>query len=235
MMALFALIQPNQGSNNKIHVQTNKLTNPKSFLLLFLQPKKNYMKNFTLGLNIFLAIAVFVLAYFQFSSKKAVVAAPTGNAASSGFKIAYFESDSLETGFDYYKEVSKELAASEQQKRSELLAQRNAYIEKVKEYQAKGQSMTQMEAAKANQDVENRQKAIQANEQAKSQEIQDERFKKLQDVKKKIEDYLKEYNSNKTYSFILSSSSDLMYYKDSTYDITKDLIKGLNEKYTKKK
>jgi outer membrane protein len=92
-----------------------------------------------------------------------------------------------------------------------------------------------MEAAKANQDVEERQKQIQANEQTKSQEIQDERFKKLQDVKKKIEEYLKEYNKNNTYSFILSSSSDLMYYKDSTYDITKDLIKGLNEKYNKKK
>ncbi|MBC7721722.1 MAG: OmpH family outer membrane protein [Pedobacter sp.] len=195
------------------------------------------MKNFTIGLNVVLVIAVAILFYLHFSSAKHTIA-PTvvaGNAPTSSFKIAYFESDSLETGFDYYKQISKELAASEQQKRSDLLGQRNAYIEKVKGYQAKGQSMTQMEAAKANQDVEERQKAIQANEQQKSQEIQDERFKKLQDVKKKIEEYLKEYNKNKTYSFILSSSSDLMYYKDNAYDITKDLIKGLNEKYNKKK
>lgn len=195
------------------------------------------MKSFTIGLKVVLVIAVAILFYLHFASAKQTIAptAAASNAASSGFKIAYFESDSLETGFDYYKQISKELAASEQQKRSDLLGQRNAYIEKVKEYQAKGQSMTQMEAAKANQDVEERQKNIQATEQQKSQEIQDERFKKLQDVKKKIEEYLKEYNKNKTYSFILSSSSDLMYYKDSTYDITKDLIKGLNEKYNKKK
>ena len=195
------------------------------------------MKNFTLGLNVVLVIAVAVLFYLHFSSAKPVkvAASVTNSSAISNFKIAYFESDSLETGFDYYKQISKELAASEQQKRSQLLSERNAYIEKVKEYQAKGQSMTQMEAAKANQDVEQRQKAIQANEQQKSQEIQDERFKKLQDIKKKIEDYLKDYNKNKIYSFILSSSSELMYYKDSAYDITKDLIKGLNEKYPKKK
>jgi outer membrane protein len=192
------------------------------------------MKNFTIGLNAALVIAVAVLFYLQFANKKSVATAPA-TVANNSFKIAYFESDSLETGFEYYKEVSKELAASEQQKRSDLLSQRNAYIEKVKEYQAKGQSMTQMEAAKANQDVEERQKAIQSNEQQKSQEIQDERFKKLLDVKKKIEDYLKEYNKNKTYAFILSSSSELMYYKDSAYDITKDLIKGLNQKYPKKK
>lgn len=195
------------------------------------------MKNFILGLNVVLVIAVAVLFYLHFATAKQTIAPATvvGNAPSSGFKIAYFESDSLENGFDYYKQISKELAASEQQKRSDLLGQRNSYIEKVKEYQAKGQSMTQMEAAKANQDVDQRQKTIQANEQQKSQEIQDERFKKLQDVKKKIEEYLKEYNKNKIYSFILSSSSDLMYYKDNSYDITKDLIKGLNEKYTKKK
>ncbi len=195
------------------------------------------MKNFTLGLNVVLVIAVAVLFYLHFSSAKPVKVAASviNSSAISNFKIAYFESDSLETGFDYYKQISKELATSEQQKRSQLLNERNAYIEKVKEYQAKGQSMTQMEAAKANQDVEQRQKAIQANEQQKSQEIQDERFKKLQDIKKKIEDYLKDYNKNKIYSFILSSSSELMYYKDSAYDITKDLIKGLNEKYPKKK
>ena len=195
------------------------------------------MKNFTPVLNVVLAIAVAVLFYLHFSSaKKTVTTAPiVTQATNNNFKIAYFESDSLETGFEYYKQISKELGASEQQKRNELLTQRNAFVEKVKEYQAKGQSMTQVEAAKANQDVEQRQKQIQATEQTKSQEIQDERFKKLQDVKKKIEEYLKEYNKNNTYSFILSSSSDLMYYKDNTYDITKDLIKGLNVKYSKKK
>ena len=195
------------------------------------------MKNFTPVLNVVLAIAVAVLFYLHFSSaKKTVTTAPiVTQATNNNFKIAYFESDSLETGFEYYKQISKELGASEQQKRNELLTQRNAFVEKVKEYQAKGQSMTQVEAAKANQDVEQRQKQIQATEQTKSQEIQDERFKKLQDVKKKIEEYLKEYNKNNTYSFILSSSSDLMYYKDNTYDITKDLIKGLNVIYSKKK
>ena len=194
------------------------------------------MKNFTLGLNVVIVIAIVVLFYLHFASAKKTEpnAQATAQKTTNSFKIAYFESDSLETGFDYYKQVSKELAASEQQKRNEILAQRNAFVEKVKEYQAKGQTMTQMEAAKANQDVEARQKQIQATEQTKSQEIQDERFKKLQDVKKKIEEYLKDYNKNNTYSFILSSSSDLMYYKDNTYDITKDLIKGLNEKYNKK-
>jgi outer membrane protein len=68
-----------------------------------------------------------------------------------------------------------------------------------------------------------------------SDEMQDETFRKMQDVKKKIEDYLKEYNKDKGYAFVFSSSVDLMYLKDSTYNITQDVVNGLNRLYKKKK
>ncbi len=193
------------------------------------------MKNFTIGLNAALVIAVAVLFYLQFSGKKAAVTASPAGATNSSFKIAYFVEDSLQSGFEYYSERVKELAAKQQQIRTQLLAERNAFGEKVREYQAKGQTMTQMEAAKANQDIEQRQKTMQTNEQEKSQTFEEERFKVGQDIRTKIEAFLKDYNKNKTYAFVLSSSSEIIYYKDSTYDITKDLIKGLNEKYPKKK
>ena len=67
------------------------------------------------------------------------------------------------------------------------------------------------------------------------QEMQDESLKKLQDVKKKIEDYLKDYNKDKGYSYIFAGSPDLIYYKDTVYNITGDMLKGLNELYKKKK
>ncbi|MFP5041826.1 OmpH family outer membrane protein [Parasediminibacterium sp. JCM 36343] len=195
------------------------------------------MKNFTLGLNIFLAVAVAILFYLHFSSKQCTghgsAALPT-NAQPGSFKVAYFEMDSLQSNFEYYKQVAKDLGNSEQQKRSDLATKKNAYIAKVKEYQAKGQSMSQTEMAQAQQDIAQREREYTQEEQAKSQEMQDESFKKLQDVKKKIEDYLKDYNKNKTYSFIIASNADLIYYKDSAYNITNDLIKGLNALYKTK-
>jgi len=192
------------------------------------------MKNFTLGINIILVIAVAILFYLHFSTCKKESATcslnKTTNQAKS-FKVAYFEMDSLQSNFNYYKEIAKELGNSEQQKRSDLAAKKNAYVAKVKEYQSKGQSMSQAEMAKAQQDIAQREHDYQLEEQSKSQEMQEESFKKLQDVKKKIEDYLKEYNKDNTYSFIISSSADLIYYKDSSYNITNDLIKGLNALY----
>jgi outer membrane protein len=76
---------------------------------------------------------------------------------------------------------------------------------------------------------------LKTQEQIKSQELQDESIKKIQEVKKSIEAYLKEFNKNKNYSYILSSSNDIIYLKDTTYNITNELIQGLNETYKKTK
>ena len=195
------------------------------------------MKNFTLALNIVLVIAVAVLFYLHFSTCRKASPTCTSNGSNKpgkSFRVAYFEMDSLQSNFNYYKQVAKELGNSEQQKRNDLAAKKNAYASKVKEYQSKGQSMSQAEMAKAQQDIAQIEHDYQVEEQSKSQEMQEESFKKLQDVKKKIEDYLKEYNKDNTYSFIISSSADLIYYKDSTYNITNDLIKGLNALYKAK-
>jgi outer membrane protein len=53
-------------------------------------------------------------------------------------------------------------------------------------------------------------------------------------VKRKIEDFLKAYNQQKGYSLILNNYPDLIYYKDPAYDITADLVQGLNNMYKKK-
>jgi len=196
------------------------------------------MKNFTLISNVVLAVAVAVLFYLHFSNCKKCStpsASTSVNKQSGNFKIAYFDLDSLENNFNYYKQVAKDLGNSEQQKRNELASKKDAYVAKVKEYQAKGQGMSQAELQAAQQDIAQREKDYTQTEQQKSQEMQEENFKRLQDVKKKIEDYLKEYNKDKTYAFIISSSADLVYYKDSAYNITNDLVKGLNELYKTKK
>ena len=77
-------------------------------------------------------------------------------------------------------------------------------------------------------------KTFQNKEQMLNQDLQNESFKRLQEVKKKVEDYLKEYNKDKGYSYVFTSSPDLIYLKDSVYNITSDLIKGLNNQYKKK-
>ena len=56
----------------------------------------------------------------------------------------------------------------------------------------------------------------------------------MKSVKDKIEGFLKEYNASKGYSYIVAHEPGLFYFRDTTYNITKDVIKGLNELHQKK-
>ena len=195
------------------------------------------MKNFTLGLNIVLVVAVGILFYLHFSGAKGANSPTTSTKSvpSGNFRIAYFEGDSVQTQFEYFKEIQNQLQAKGQENSKQLGEMKNIFNSKLQDFQKVAQSLSQAEQASKQQELMQMEKAFQGKEKMMSDEFQDEQFKKLQDVKKKIEDYLKLYNKDKGYAFIFSSSPDLLYLKDSVYDITPDVIRGLNELYKKKK
>jgi outer membrane protein len=195
------------------------------------------MKNINTILNVVLGIAVAVLFYFQFSGSKPSVAAGSKAVAAGDFRIAYFEIDSVESQFNYYKEVSNSIQVKAQQNNNELNQLKEVFASKYQELQKNGQRMTEAEVNARQQELQQMDKTFKSKEQMMNNEMQDESMKKLQDVKKKITDYLAEYNKSKGYAFILGNNSDMlsMYYKDTAYDITADLVKGLNELYKAKK
>ena len=195
------------------------------------------MKNINTILNVVLGIAVAILFYFQFSGSKSSVATGSKAVAAGDFRIAYFEIDSVESQFNYYKEVSNSIQAKAQQNNNELNQLKEVFASKYQELQKNGQRMSEAEVNARQQELQQMDKTFKSKEQMMNNEMQDESMKKLQDVKKKITDYLAEYNKSKGYAFILGNNSDMlsMYYKDTAYDITADLVKGLNELYKAKK
>jgi outer membrane protein len=46
---------------------------------------------------------------------------------------------------------------------------------------------------------------------------------------------LKEYNKDKKYAYIMSLEDRMFYYVDTVYDITREVIKGLNAQHKNKK
>lgn len=193
------------------------------------------MKHFNTIFLIILSVAVGILFYQQLKHNEHNCKVDKLKQSGKGCTIAYFEMDSIQNNFEFYKEVIKELTKKEQEVRNNLAQIKNSNISKLKEYQGKGNSMSPEQMNEARQDLERRDNDYQLREQTEANKLSSETRDRLLEVKKKIEDYLKEYNKSRTYSFILSNSSDLIYYKDSTYNITADLIKGLNETYKSKK
>jgi outer membrane protein len=195
-------------------------------------------RNFLLAFNIVLLILIGVLFYLHFSSSaKHSASNPVSvhdTAQPGSFRIAYFDMDSIERNYSYLKDVKNELKAKEDQLNGQLTAMKNRYMTKVTKFQQEAQSMTQEKQGAMQQDLMQEQKVIQNKEQAINGELQDESFKKMQNVNRTIEDFLKEYNKNKEYAYILGYQTGTIYYKDTRYDITGPVLQGLNERYKSK-
>jgi outer membrane protein len=198
------------------------------------------MKNGLLVFNVLLLILVGILFYLHFSSKKLSVAGTSAYKSvsrdtSAPIRIAYFEMDSIENSFAMVKDVKNELGKKEDAVNSELAGLEKKYRNKMAQYQSQGQTMTQVQSEMAQKDVMQMQQTMQSRKQALDQEYQDYYMRKMKDVKTKIEDFLKQYNSQKSFSYIFAYDPGLFYYRDTAYNITADVIKGLNQGYTKKK
>ena len=197
------------------------------------------MKNGLLIFNIVLLALVAVLFYLHFSGNKTRVKSENSvqgkTVEAQDFKIAYFEMDSLESSFELVKEVKNELGKKEEAINNELARMEKNYRNKVTSYQQQGATMTQVQSENAQRDVMQMQQNMQNRKQALDNEYQEFYMRKMKQVKTEIENFLQKYNTNKGYSYIFAYEPGLFYYRDTAYNITNDVIKGLNEDYTKKK
>ena len=203
--------------------------------------KKDRMKNGLLVWNVLLTAITGYLLFTYLGSKKN----NTANNISSSFpdsawinhhfRIAYFEMDSVESNFLMVKDVKSELSRKEESMNSELDNLDKIYRNKVNSYQEKARTMTQPQSEIATQDIMKTQEDMKSRKQVLDQDYNELVMRRMKDVKNKIEEFLKEYNKTKDYSYIVSYEQGLFYYKDTVYNITADVIKGLNEIYKIKK
>ncbi len=203
------------------------------------------MKQLSIALNVLLLILVGVLFYLHFEGKgkpaltevpvsgRSVVTAPA-TAGIPSSKIGYFEMDSLQANYDYFKDALNHLKEKERVMNTELSGMEKEYQRKVNEWQKKGAAMSQAEADAAQRENAQLQQAYQVRKQSLEESFGKQSMEFKKDIKKKIEDYLKNYNKDKNYSYILSYEPDFIFLRDTTCNITPDLVKGLNAEYKKK-
>lgn len=196
------------------------------------------MKNALLVLNLVLLVAVGVLFYLHFSNKKntepKVVTSNNATKAAADCRIAYFDMDSINNSFVLIKSVKDELGKEEEKINSTLTGLQKTYNDRITHYQGQQQSMSAVESEKANREILQLQDRIRGTKQDMEQKYQELYMRKMQDVKGKVEEYLKEYNKDKGFSYILAYEPGFIFYRDSALNITSDIIAGLNGKYKKK-
>ncbi|MEI9808592.1 MAG: OmpH family outer membrane protein [Bacteroidota bacterium] len=200
------------------------------------------MKNGLLIWNVLLTIVAGYLLFNQLGSKKKNDPVLAKNGADSSFsnlpfRIAYFEMDSIENNFQIVKNVKAEISKKEDDINAELnglaknLQQRYNYFQN----QAQAGSMSDAQKEAASQELKSLDEQMKARKQTLDQEYNDYVTRKMKDIKTSIEDFLKEYNKTKNFSYIIAYEQGLFYYKDSAFNITEDVIRGLNEFYKTRK
>ena len=199
------------------------------------------MKSGSLIFNVVLLVLVGVLFYLHFSSKGKTMADPkkvevaSSNTNNGQFRIAYFELDSITNSFAMVKDVKNELNREEEKMNGEMNQWQKRYNDKLAQYQSQAQQMNQVQSENANRDMLQLQETIRNKKQELDQRYQNLYMQKMQDVKTKIEGFLKDYNKTRGYSYIFAYEPGFIYYRDTIYNITNDIVKGLNEQYSKKK
>lgn len=196
------------------------------------------MKNGLLVWNVLLTLVAGYLLFTHFSSDKKAASGDkkeTGAVAAvnKDFRIAYFEMDSIEANFSMVKDVKAELSRKEETMNAEMERLGKNLQEKYNYFQGQAQAgtLTETQSQAASQELKNLDDQMKNRKQLLDQEYSDFVMRRMKDVKTKIEDFLKEYNKEKNYSYIVSYEQGLFYYKDSVYNITADVIKGLNGMY----
>ena len=198
------------------------------------------MKNGLLVLNGILLLAVAYLFYLQFSGKKSKpgsgnTIAHNSDMPKAPFRIAYFEIDSIDANCDQVIDIRSEINKKQMAINAELESLDKSYRDKYMNYQDKASAMTQGQSEQASNDLMQSQENMKSRRMTLDKEYNDFVTRRMQDVKSKIEDFLKEYNKEKGYSYIVSYEPGLFYLKDTIYNITQDVVKGLNAFYGKKK
>jgi len=195
------------------------------------------MKNISTILSVIALVAIIVLFFLFINHTEQIkkISVATEKQSASTFRIAYFDMDSLTAHYEYFKDGESQLKSKESVMNAELSSMQNKFQKKVAEWREKGSTMTQAESQQVQQEYASMEQNYQSRKETLGDEFAKEQGEIMSDIKKKIEIFLKDYNAQKNYAFIFAyDQTSFIYYRDSTYNITNDVINGLNAQYKKK-
>ena len=193
------------------------------------------MKNITTILyGVAIAGVLMGLPSCQNKNNKATAPPPVVNTSGSGIKIAYVNIDSLEAHSDALQVKNIEFKKRQEQMQNELQKSYQQMQNDAAEVQKKAQSnnLTQAEYEAAQKRLAQMQQSLETRKESLTDQLLKEQQDFNTEIKGHLDDFLENYNKDKHYDFILSYTSSgtgrSVLYANKQYDITPDVIRGMN-------
>lgn len=154
----------------------------------------------------------------------------------TGLKIAYVDLDSISEHYDYQKDLEAEFQAKAEKSQKALMAKQQALQQHANAAQKKyetGQFQSQAEFERAQASLQKEQQDLAELDARLSNEFAQEQAESMKALTDSVQNFINDYNKNKKYDYVLVKSTAL--YCNPAYDITKEVIAGLNKRYKKAK
>ena len=162
--------------------------------------------------------------------------ANTADNSNGGVKIAYVEVDSLMTQYEFCKEFSLILQKKSTNARNTLNSKGQALQNAMNNFQQKlnNNGFTSREQAESQQAaIQRQQQSLQELQARLENELANETAQYNETLRDSLMNFLNAYNKDKKYDIILTKQGDNILYAAKRFDITSDVINGLNKRYKK--
>lgn len=161
--------------------------------------------------------------------------APVVTAASGS--IVYVNQDSLLSKYDYFKDMSKRLEDKGKSAQSDVGSRQQALQREAAEYQKSANTLSADQRATTEQRLQREGQEFQQYQQNAAAQFQNEQADEQKKLYEKVAAFIKDYAKEKGYKMVLTfqKGNTTMWYGDPGLDVTADVIKRLNEAYTKDK
>jgi outer membrane protein len=194
------------------------------------------VKNLSIILNVilFIAVAILYALFFLKADGKESDEIKDGTSILSldDLSIAYINSDSLLSNYDYFKDLEKEFVNKREKLEAEYRNRAQGLQQEIASFQQTANSMTINQARAVEEDLRKKQQNLMVYQEQLTQQLMQEEAGMNSDLYDKVADYLRAYGSDKNLQLVLTyaKGSGVLYANDSL-NITEEVIVGLNNAY----
>lgn len=162
----------------------------------------------------------------------------TSENATVGLRIAYVELDSLMGQYQLYKDYEEVLTRKGTEIQNTLAQKQRKLESAVNAMQRKYENngfQTRDELERAQQSLQQQEMELQQLAAKLNNEFNEEQARINQEARDSIQAFLKIYNKTKKYDYVMIKAGDNLLIANPKYNITKDIVTGLNKRYNTKK
>lgn len=196
------------------------------------------MNKIQILINVILVAAVAALFVIFFSKKAPAATEPLVTGTSEVMPVAYLNVDSLLANYTFAQEASEKLMSKQEDARVKMNTKLRTFQNEVADFQRKLENnafLSRERAEKEQQRLAKKEQELQELEAKLTQDIMIENQKLNQQLADSLNNFLKEFNADGRYHVILSNTAkDNVLMANEQYDITNDVVNGLNARYQKK-